>query len=72
MSCIPDEEAKKINESDLFVIREILSEDPRPSYQSDPDRIYHMDYAHYAIDFYVADGLLTVTQVTINERKKER
>ena len=64
---IPSEIEEKIDAEDLSVIREILAEDPRPSYQSDPDRIYHMDYASYSISFIVRDGILTVT-----EAKQER
>lgn len=38
----------------------VLSSDPRPSYQSDPERIYGMRYAGYEIKFRVADGILYV------------
>lgn len=65
-------EEEKIDAEALSVIREILSEDPRPSYQSDPERVYHLDYAQYAIDFSVADHILTVTGVTVTERKEKR
>ena len=63
---------EKIDTEALSVIREILSEDPRPSYQSDPERVYHLDYAQYAIDFSVADRILTVTDVSVTERKEKR
>ena len=65
---IPKEIEEKIAPEDLSVIREILAEDPRPSYQDDPSRIYHMDYAQYALSFTVAEGVLTVTDLKINER----
>jgi len=32
-------------------IKEILSQDPRPAYQNDPQRIYHLDYATWRVDF---------------------
>ena len=32
---------------------EILSQDPRPAYQSDPNRVYHLDYDGWAVDFQV-------------------
>ncbi len=60
---IPTDIEAAIAAEDLSVIREILSEDPRPSYQSDPERIYHMDYDHYSLSFRVADGVLTVTDM---------
>lgn len=41
----------------------ILSQDPRPSYQNDPERIYGVAYRGYNIRFRVRDGVLTVCQV---------
>lgn len=41
---------------------EILSLDPRPSYQNDPDRIYGLSYAGRNIKFKVSDGKLEVTE----------
>ena len=63
---IPEALERKIAPEDLSVIREILAEDPRPSYQSDPDRLYHMDYARYSLSFFVKDGVLTVTELQTN------
>ena len=34
-------------------IKEILSQDPRPAYQSNPERVYHLDYDGWAVDFIV-------------------
>ena len=36
-------------------IREILSQDPRPAYQSDSERVYHLDYDGWEVDFMVDD-----------------
>ena len=66
-----EDDEKRIAPEDLFVIREILAEDPRPSYQSDPERIYHMDYAQYSLSFTVREGELLVTEVRINERTEK-
>ena len=63
----PEEMLLKIKEEDRAVLKEILAEDPRPSYQSDPERIYHMDYAQYSLSFAVKDGVLIVTKLKINE-----
>lgn len=41
----------------------VLSHDPRPSYQNDPERIYGVLFAGYDIRFYVKENILTVTQV---------
>ncbi len=40
-----------------------LAEDPRPSYQDDPERIYKMRFAGLDIHFTVKDGHLTVCDV---------
>ncbi|MBE6936336.1 MAG: tRNA (N6-threonylcarbamoyladenosine(37)-N6)-methyltransferase TrmO [Ruminococcaceae bacterium] len=40
-----------------------LSEDPRPSYQDDPERVYSMRFAGYDVHFRVADGRATVIGV---------
>ena len=42
---------------------ECLADDPRPSYQDDPDRIYGMAFDTFQIKFTVANGVLTVTDV---------
>ncbi len=38
----------------------VLSQDPRPQYHDDPDRVYGMSFAGYDIKFRVSDGILTV------------
>lgn len=40
-----------------------LAEDPRPSYQEDPERMYHMNFAGYEIHFRVDGQTLKVTGV---------
>ena len=45
------------------VLVQILAQDPRPSYQEDPDRIYGMSFAGYNVKFSVAEGKLTVLNV---------
>ena len=42
----------------------VLSHDPRPSYQRKSDRVYGLTFAGYDIRFKVADGILTVEEVT--------
>ena len=41
----------------------VLAQDPRPSYQEDPGRVYGFVFAGQEIRFRVADGVLTVTEV---------
>ncbi|MBR2086659.1 MAG: tRNA (N6-threonylcarbamoyladenosine(37)-N6)-methyltransferase TrmO [Oscillospiraceae bacterium] len=40
-----------------------LADDPRPSYQEDPERVYSMAFADADIHFCVRDGVLTVLHV---------
>ena len=42
---------------------EVLSHDPRPSYQRKPDRIYGLTFAGYDIRFQVQEDILTVVEV---------
>lgn len=44
-------------------ITDILAQDPRPSYQHDPERIYGMEYAEIEIRFSVNGNILTITDV---------
>lgn len=42
----------------------VLSHDPRPSYQRDPERIYGLSFGGYNVRFQVAENHLTVVDVT--------
>ena len=41
----------------------LLAQDPRPSYQNDPDRIYGVAFGGYDFRFRVKDGVLTICEV---------
>ena len=41
----------------------LLAQDPRPSYQNDPDRVYGVAFGGYDFRFRVKDGVLTVCEV---------
>ena len=41
----------------------VLSHDPRPSYQRDPDRVYGLSFAGFDVRFNVKDGILTVVEI---------
>ena len=43
----------------------LLSDDPRPAYQSDPERIYGFGFGGLEIRFFVKDGTLTVSDVIL-------
>ena len=48
-------------------LRGVLGQDPRPAYQSDPDRVYGFAYAGMDIRFTVREGVLTVCGVIAKE-----
>ena len=41
----------------------ILRQDPRPSYQDDPERVYGFNYLHFDVRFRVQDGVITVCEI---------
>lgn len=43
---------------------EILSNDPRPQYQDDPERIYGLSFAGCQVKFFVRENILTVSNIT--------
>jgi len=59
----PQELADKVPPEKLAMLTEILSEDPRPSYNDDPERIYGFGFAGFEIKFRVSDNMLVVTSV---------
>ena len=61
---IDDENWLKIYEPNREIVRELLSQDPRPAYQRDPERVYAFDYDGQTIRFTVDANKLTVTEVT--------
>lgn len=62
---IPDDVRGVIKEEvKLKALVETLQLDPRPSYHSDPDRVYGLSFAGYNVRFTVRDTVLTVTEIT--------
>ena len=59
----PEEFLLQIPEEHRPAAIALLAQDPRPSYQNDPDRRYGMAYAGYDIRFHVRDDVLTVCEV---------
>ena len=53
----------KIPEEKRQALADCLAEDPRPSYQDDPTRVYSMRFAAFDVHFTVLNGNLTVTSV---------
>ena len=61
--CIPPELSALLPPDRRAPLVAILVQDPRPSYQDDPARVYGMPYAGYDVRFTVADGILTVCDI---------
>lgn len=61
---IPTELLNKLPESKREAAIGVLSHDPRPSYQRDPDRIYGLPFAGFDIRFKVTERQLTVIDIT--------
>jgi tRNA-Thr(GGU) m(6)t(6)A37 methyltransferase TsaA len=59
----PAELLNKVTEDKRQGLTECLADDPRPSYQDDPARIYGMRFGEYEIKFTVQKGVLTVNEV---------
>ena len=57
----------KVDVSKQKSLIEILEQDPRPSYQNDPDREYGMRFSDYEIFFKVDGETLIVTRVESNK-----
>jgi len=60
---IPAELLGKVFPAKLQALREVLANDPRPSYQGDPDRVYGFTFAGQDVRFTVSDGVQTVVEV---------
>ena len=61
--CFPTELQALIPADKLQGLIDTLSQDPRPQYQDDPERIYTMSYGGFDISFNVNGAKLTVTAV---------
>lgn len=47
----------------------VLAQDPRPSYHTDPQRVYGMEFAGLEVRFSVQNDVLTVLTIKSNEKK---
>lgn len=65
---IPEDIKKSLPEEKLETITDILRNDPRPSYQHDPEREYSFEHGGISLSFKVDSEVLTVTKAD-SERK---
>ncbi|MGM9641161.1 MAG: tRNA (N6-threonylcarbamoyladenosine(37)-N6)-methyltransferase TrmO [Faecousia sp.] len=59
----PPELLEQIPEDLREALTGVLSHDPRPSYQRDPERVYGLSFGGFNVRFRVAEKVLTVCQV---------
>lgn len=55
---------QQIPEDKQQALIDVLTHDPRPSYQNDSERIYGLNFAGFDIRFTVKDSALTVIEIT--------
>lgn len=60
---ISEELLGRVPESKRRELLQVLGGDPRPSYQSDPERVYGFSFADMEVKFKVSDSTLTVTEI---------
>lgn len=56
---------------DLGALKEVLSQDPRPRYQSDPRKVYGMYFDGCEVRFRVEDGIVKVVSIEKDSLEKQ-
>ena len=59
---IPDSILSLFTPQQQAALRQVLSQDPRPHYQDDPERVYGLNFAGQEIHFRVNGNTLTVIE----------
>ena len=60
---IPEDLLAKVPEDKRAALIGVLEQDPRPTYQDDPERVYGFGFAGLEVRFTAADGVLTVKEI---------
>jgi len=63
LSVIWETESQNVPPDIKAALEEILTQDPRPAYQHDEERIYKLDYEGHKVHFRVAGEVLIVTKI---------
>lgn len=61
--CIPDDMAAAVPQELRAALTEVLAQDPRPQYISDPSREYTMSFAGFEVSFKADGSRLDVTKI---------
>ena len=59
----PPELLTRVPEGSRAALLGVLAQDPRPSYQDNPGRVYGFGFAGLEVRFAVREGVLTVTDI---------
>lgn len=59
----PDPLLEKLPPDRRGALTGVLAQDPRPSYQNDPDRVYGMEFGAFEVKFSVREDTLTVLSI---------
>ena len=60
---IPEDLLSRVPEDRREALAGVLEQDPRPSYQDDPERVYGFVFAGLEVRFTVSGGVLTVREI---------
>lgn len=60
---LPEKLPASLPEQWVAALCEVLAQDPRPAYQDSPERVYHLIFKPYEVDFAVQDGVLRVLRL---------
>ena len=63
LTVVLSKEFKNIDNNVLEELKQVLSFDPRPSYQNDSERVYAFDFNKYTVKFTVNDTALYVVEI---------
>lgn len=66
----PQELLEKVPPQEREALLDVLSQDPRPSYQRDPDRVYGMAFSQMEVRFTVTEGALQVVDILPRHTKE--
>lgn len=69
---IPEDLKQTIPADQLDALTGVLEQDPRPSYQDDPQRVYGFFFGNLEISFTVSEGTLTVARWRSNGKSEQQ
>lgn len=52
-----------LGENGMKAVCELIAQDPRPRYQDDPERIYHLKYGNFDVDFKISGKIAEIIDI---------